>query len=101
MYGQPQLYQKIIIKGVWCIFLWFHFLRILPRNDSIGNREEGSCDDEYDSLEECYSDEEFEDDENSRTAENAKTMNKMAELKKQLQNLSMTRKNKQVYEVYA
>jgi hypothetical protein len=31
--------------------------------------------------------------------ENALTMNKMAELKRQLQNLSMTRKNKQVYKL--
>ena len=82
-------------------FSFFHFVRLLRRNDAISDREEGSCDDEYDSLEECYSDEDFEDDENSRTAENEKTMNKMAELKKQLQNLSMTRKNKQVSQVHA
>ena len=66
--------------------------------DSIDSRDEGSCDDDYDSLEESASDKDFEEEEISRMAENAVTMNKMAELKKQLQNLSMTRKNKQVHE---
>ena len=66
--------------------------------DSIDSRDEGSCDDDYDSLEEFASDKDFEEEEISRRAENAVTMNKMAELKKQLQNLSMTRKNKLVRE---
>ena len=66
--------------------------------DSIDSRDEGSCDDDYDSLEESASDKDFEEEEISRMAENAVTMNKMAELKKQLQNLSMTRKSKQVGE---
>ena len=61
------------------------------------NHDEGSCDDEYDSIGDYDSaDDELEEDEKSRMRENALTMNKMAELKRQLQNLSMIKKNKQV-----
>ena len=57
-----------------------------------------SCDNEYNSISDGdYDDSDIEDDDDKiRTRENALTMNKMAELKRQLQNLSMTRKFKQV-----
>ena len=58
---------------------------------------DGSCDNEYDSMADDDDDDMIEEDEKSRMRENARTMNKMAELKKQLQNLSMTKKSKQVY----
>ena len=79
-------------------FNYFRLYRLNRLKDSIDSRDVGSCDDDYDSLEEFASDKDFEVEEISRMAENAVTMNKMAELKKQLQNLSMTRKNKQVHE---
>ena len=57
-----------------------------------------SCDNEYNSIsDDDYDDTDIEeDDDKLRIRENALTMNKMAELKRQLQNLSMTRKFKQV-----
>ena len=60
--------------------------------------DDGSCDNEYNSISDSnYDDSDIEeDDDKIRTRENALTMNKMAELKRQLQNLSMTRKFKQV-----
>ena len=70
------------------------------QEDLIVKRDEGSCDDEYDSIGDYDSDEEdIEEEEKLRMRENALTMNKMAELKRQLQNLSMTRKNKQVCKI--
>ena len=96
-------YFEHLIKGkIKCIlvisFNYFCFNRLNRLKDSIDSRDVGSCDDDYDSLEEFASDKDFEVEEISRMAENAVTMNKMAELKKQLQNLSMTRKNKQVHD---
>ena len=78
-------------------FIFFSY-RLHHQQDLIANRDEGSCDDDYDSVGDYASNEDVEEEENMRMAENAVTMNKMAELKKQLQNLSMTKKNKQVYE---
>ena len=59
----------------------------------VAKPDEGSCDDEYDSIGDYEYD--VDEEQKSRMRENAQTMKKMSELKQQLQNLSMSRKNKQ------
>ena len=83
-----------MIERITCIYS----SRCQNQEDVINKPDEGSCDDDYDSIGDYDTDEdEIEEEEKMRMRENALTMNKMAELKRQLQNLSMTRKNKQVY----
>ena len=85
---------KIVIYKLRRVDFIFINCRLHQQNDLLANRDEGSCDDDYDSLGDYTSNEDVEEE--KRMAENAVTMNKMADLKKQLQNLSMSRKNNQV-----
>ena len=62
----------------------------------VAKPDEGSCDDDYDSIGDYeYDEDDVDEEQKSRMRENAQTMKKMSELKQQLQNLSMSRKNKQ------
>ena len=74
-------------------------LRLKVQAERIAKHDEGSYDEECDSLRD-YEDDEQNDEEEQKMArmrENNLTMNKMSELKRQLQNLSMSRKNKKVF----
>ena len=79
---------------------WISYLLFRLQNyENLQIKPDGSpCDNEYNSISDGdYDDTDIEeDDDKIRTRENALTMNKMADLKRQLQNLSMTRKFKQV-----
>ena len=79
---------------------WIYYLLFRLQNyENLRIKPDGSsCDNEYNSISDGdYDDTDIEeDDDKIRTRENALTMNKMAEIKRQLQNLSMTRKFKQV-----
>ena len=78
--------------------IWISYLLFRLQNHEDVKLNLNSCDNEYSSISDGdYDDTDIEeDDDKIRTRENALTMNKMAELKRQLQNLSMTRKFKQV-----
>ena len=78
--------------------IWISYLLFRLQNHEDVQLNLNSCDNEYSSISDGdYDDTDIEeDDDKIRTRENALTMNKMAELKRQLQNLSMTRKFKQV-----
>ena len=81
------------------ISISYLLLRLQKYEDvQLNKADNSSCDNEYNSISDGdYDDTDIEeDDDKIRTRENALTMNKMAELKRQLQNLSMTRKFKQV-----
>ena len=78
--------------------IWISYLLFRLQNHEYVQLNLNSCDNEYSSISDGdYDDTDIEeDDDKIRTRENALTMNKMADLKRQLQNLSMTRKFKQV-----
>ena len=87
--------MKIVVDDIKFCYLLFS----LQNNENVQIRPDGgSCDNEYNSISDSnYDDTDSEeDDDKVRTRENALTMKKMAELKRQLQNLSMTRKFQQV-----
>ena len=70
------------------------------QDERIAKPDEGSYDEHCDSLRKYEADEQDEEEEQkiTRMRENTLTMNKMSELKRQLQNLSMSRKNKKVFQ---
>ena len=84
-------------QKLW-LMIWISYLLFSLQNHEDVQIDLNSCDNEYSSISDGdYDDTDIEeDDDKIRTRENALTMNKMAELKRQLQNLSMTRKFKQV-----
>ena len=74
--------------------------RLKVQDERIARHGEGPYDEECDSLRDYEADEQDVEEEQkmTRMRENTLTMNKMSELKRQLQNLSMSRKNKKVFQ---